>query len=81
VRVHVTLKRSVASDPAARQDALARVLAAGHMSLANVPRFERHGIITGETTGELSPLPLDRLRGVSGVDAVEVDDDEPAGLG
>lgn len=75
MKVHVTLKRSAVSNPTTRQAALQRVLAAGHMSLANPRRFERHGIITGE----LNPLLLDRLRAIPGVDAVEVDEEESPG--
>jgi hypothetical protein len=73
--VHVTLERSVASNPVARRLAFYRVLAAGWMVPGNAGRFTRHGIITGE----MPPDRLDFVRAVRGVEAVEVDDEEVAG--
>ena len=75
MKVHVTLKRRIAFDPGARQAALARVLAAGRMSLGNLGRFERYGIITGEP----KPERIDRIRALPEVEAVEVDEEESAG--
>jgi hypothetical protein len=75
MKVHVTLERSVASNPVARRLAFYRVLAAGQIVPGNPGRFAKHGIITGE-------MPLDRLgqvRAVPGVEAAEVDDEELAG--
>jgi hypothetical protein len=69
MRVHVTLKRQVQAQPAAREAALARVLEAGGMSLGNRKRFERYGIITGD----VDPDGLTRVRGLDEVEAVEVD--------
>jgi hypothetical protein len=77
VKVHVTLKKWAASDPGVRQAALERVLAAGRMTLRNPKRFERHGVITGESIPDL----LGRLRALPEVDAVEVDEEEFAGHG
>ncbi|HUL79384.1 MAG TPA: hypothetical protein VL691_19125 [Vicinamibacteria bacterium] len=72
MKVHVTLRKSVAGDPAARQAALERVLAAGRMRLGNPRRFEKYGIITGEPNLGL----LERLRSLPEVDAVEVDEED-----
>ena len=75
MKVHVTLERSVASNPVARRLAFYRVLAAGQIVPANPGRFARHDIITGD----MAPERLDRVRAISGVMAVEVDDEEFAG--
>ena len=75
MRVHVTLERSVATDPVARRLALYRVLAAGRIVPAKPRRFVKHGIISGE----MAPDRLDLVRAVRGVEAVEVDDEETAG--
>jgi hypothetical protein len=75
VKVHVTLEAALAQDPAARAEALERVLRAGGMTLANPGRFERHAVITGE----IAPERLDAVRAVAGVLAAEVDDQTPLG--
>jgi hypothetical protein len=75
MKVHVTLERSVASNPVARRLAFYRVLAAGQIVPANPGRFARHGIITGE----MAPERLDAVRAIAGVEAAEVDDEEAAG--
>jgi hypothetical protein len=75
MKVHVTLERSVASNPVARRLAFYRVLAAGQIVPRNPGRFAKHGIITGE----MPPDRLDRVRAVPGVEAAEVDDEELAG--
>jgi len=75
MKVHVTLERSVASNPVARRLAFYRVLAAGQIVPGNPSRFARHGIITGE----MPPDRLDQVRAVPGVEAAEVDDEEFAG--
>jgi hypothetical protein len=72
MKVHVTLERSVASNPVARRLAFYRVLAAGQIVPGNPGRFAKHGIITGE----IPPDRLDRVRAVPGVEAAEVDDEE-----
>lgn len=71
MKVHVTLKQAVASDPGARRGALDRVLAVGRMSLGNPRRFERYGIITGEP----APGRIARMRALPEVDAVELDEE------
>jgi len=75
MRVHVTLERSVASDPVARRLTFYRALAAGQIVPGNPGRFAKHGIITGEMEAD----HLDRVRAVPGVEAAEVDDEEFAG--
>ena len=75
MKVHVTLERSVASDPVARRLAFYRVLSAGRIAPGNPGRFAKHGIITGE----MPPDRLDLVRAVRGVEAVDVDDEELAG--
>ncbi len=75
MKVHVTLEAALARDPAGRAAALAQVLDAGRMTLANPGRFERHAIITGE----IAPERLDAVRAVAGVLAAEVDDQTPLG--
>jgi hypothetical protein len=75
MKVHVTLERSVASNPVARRLAFYRVLAAGHMTPANPGRFARYGILTGE----MEPDRLDHVRAVPGVEAAEIDGEESAG--
>ena len=75
MKVHVTLEKSVASNPVARRLAFYRVLAAGQIVPANPGRFARHDIITGE----MAPEHLDRVRAIPGVEAAEVDDEEFAG--
>ena len=75
MKVHVTLERSVASNPVARRLAFYRVLAAGQMAFGNPGRFAKHGIITGEMEADR----LDRVRAVPGVEAAEVDDEELTG--
>ena len=75
MKVHVTLERSVASNPVARRLAFYRVLAAGQIVPGNPGRFAKHGIITGEMEADR----LDRVRAVPGVEAAEVDDEELAG--
>jgi hypothetical protein len=75
VKVHVTLERTVASNPVARRLVFYRVLAAGQVVPGNPGRFAKHGIITGE----MPPDRLDEVRAVPGVEAVEVDDEEPTG--
>jgi hypothetical protein len=75
MKVHVTLERSVASNPVARRLAFYRVLAAGRIVPGKPGRFAKHGIITGEMEAD----HLDRVRAVSGVEAAEVDDEELAG--
>jgi hypothetical protein len=75
MKVHVTLERSVASNPVARRLAFYRVLAAGQIVPGNPGRFAKHGIITGEMEAD----HLDRVRAVPGVEAAEVDDEELTG--
>jgi hypothetical protein len=75
MKVHVTLERSVVSDPVARRLAFYRVLSAGRIAPGNPGRFAKHGIITGE----MPPDRLDLVRAVRGVEAVDVDDEELAG--
>jgi len=75
MKVHVTLERSVASNPVARRLAFYRVLAAGQMVSGNPGRFAKHGIITGEMEADR----LDRVRVVPGVETAEVDDQELTG--
>jgi hypothetical protein len=75
MRVHVTLERSVASDPVARRLTFYRALAAGQIVPGNPGRFARHDIITGD----MAPERLDRVRAIPGVEAAEVDDEEFAG--
>jgi hypothetical protein len=75
MKVHVTLKKAVASDPAARRAALERVLAAGRMSFGRPGRFERYGIITGEA----KPENIERIRALPEVEGVEVDTLSEAG--
>lgn len=75
MKVHVTLERSVASNPVARRLAFYRVLAAGQIAPGNPGRFAKHGIITGEMEADR----LDRVRAVPGVEAAEVDDEELTG--
>jgi hypothetical protein len=73
VKVHVTLDEALARDPAAREQALERVLRAGRMSLTNRARFDRFAVITGEIDEER----LAAVRAVAGVLAAEVDDAAP----
>ena len=75
MRVHVTLERSVASDPVARRLTFYRALAAGQIVPGNPSRFARHDIITGD----MAPERPDRVRAIPGVEAAEVDDEEFAG--
>jgi hypothetical protein len=75
MKVHVTLERAVASNPVARRLTFYRVLSAGQIVPGNPGRFARHDIITGD----MAPERLDRVRAISGVMAVEVDDEEFAG--
>jgi hypothetical protein len=72
MKVHVTLKKAVQSDPATRDAALARVLEEGGMRLDNRKRFERHGIISGEA----NPSRLDKVKSLPEVEAVEVDEEK-----
>ena len=75
MKVHVTLERSVASNPVARRLAFYRVLAAGRIVPSNPGRFAKHDIITGA----MPPDRLDLVRALRAVEAVEVDDEESAG--
>ena len=75
MKVHVTLERSVASNPVARRLAFYRVLAVGQIVPGNPGRFAKHGIITGEMEADR----LDQVRAVPGVEAAEVDDEELTG--
>jgi hypothetical protein len=75
MKVHVTLERSVASNPVARRLTFYRILAAGQIVPGNPGRFARHDIITGD----MAPGRLDRIRAIPGVEAAEVDDEEFAG--
>jgi hypothetical protein len=75
VKVHVTLEKSVVSDPVARLLTFYRVVGVGRMVPANPARLARHGIITGEMPAERVEL----VRGVEGVEAIEADDEEVHG--
>jgi hypothetical protein len=74
MKVHVTLKKTIQTDPRTRDAALARVLEEGGITLDNRKRFERHGIISGEA----NPSRIDRVKDLPEVEAVEIDEEKSA---
>lgn len=70
MKVHVIVRQDVQRDPVARRATLHRILEAGHLELDNPERFEQLGILTASAAPDTD---LEAIRGLDGVEAVEVD--------
>lgn len=74
-KVHITLREAVRADPDSKSAALHKIVGVVKLSNLNQKRFERHGIISGDTSLEAA---LDAVEKMSEVKSVAVDSEQRA---
>jgi hypothetical protein len=67
MRIHIILNRDLLVDPKATHAVLRRIQEVTGLTSVNQQRFDRYGILTGDT----DLTDLDVIRTLPGVDAVE----------